>query len=82
MYIVNIKFKKKKGFYPDFFYFWRDLIVHLFSRFSFIHPNINIDLESTKAKRDIGVIYRKNNPQEDNIKKPRKKEKPQLLLAH
>jgi len=33
------------------------------------YPNINIDLESTKAKRDIGVIYRKNNPQEDNIKK-------------
>ena len=33
------------------------------------YPNINIDLESTKAKRDIGVIYRKNNPQEENIKK-------------
>ena len=33
------------------------------------YPNINIDLESTKAKRDIGVIYRKNNTQEDNIKK-------------
>ena len=32
------------------------------------YPNINIDLESTKAKRDIGVIYRKNNPQEENIK--------------
>ena len=33
------------------------------------YPNINIDLESTKAKRDIGVIYRKNNPQEENIQK-------------
>ena len=33
------------------------------------YPNINIDLESIKAKRDIGVIYRKNNTQEDNIKK-------------
>jgi len=33
------------------------------------YPNINIDLESTKAKRDIGVIYRKKNPQEENIKK-------------
>ena len=33
------------------------------------YPNINIDLESAKAKRDIGVIYRKNNPQEENIKK-------------
>ena len=31
------------------------------------YPNINIDLKSTKAKRDIGVIYRKNNPQEENI---------------
>ncbi|MDC1038711.1 LysR substrate-binding domain-containing protein [Candidatus Thioglobus sp.] len=30
------------------------------------YPNINIDL-STKAKRDIGVIYRKNNPQEESI---------------
>ncbi|MBT6771980.1 MAG: hypothetical protein HOA82_05780, partial [Thiotrichales bacterium] len=33
------------------------------------YPNINIDLKSTKAKRDIGVIYRKNNQQEENIKK-------------
>jgi LysR family hydrogen peroxide-inducible transcriptional activator len=33
------------------------------------YPNINIDLESTNAKRDIGVIYRKKNQQEENIKK-------------
>ncbi len=33
------------------------------------YPNINLDLGSTKAKREIGVIYRKNNQQEKNIKK-------------
>jgi len=33
------------------------------------YPNISIDMDSSKAKRDIGVIYRKNNPQKENIKK-------------
>ena len=33
------------------------------------YPNITVDLKSTKSKRDIGVIYRKNNQQEENIKK-------------
>ena len=33
------------------------------------YPNITIDMDSSKAKRDIGVIYRKNNPQKKNIKK-------------
>ena len=33
------------------------------------YPNIAIDMDSSKAKRDIGVIYRKNNPQKKNIKK-------------
>jgi LysR family hydrogen peroxide-inducible transcriptional activator len=33
------------------------------------YPNISIDMNSTKAKRDIGVIYRKNNQQEESIKK-------------
>ena len=32
------------------------------------YPNISIDMSSTKTKRDIGVIYRKNNQQEENIK--------------
>ena len=33
------------------------------------YPNINLDKNSIKANRDIGVIYRKNNPQNENIKK-------------
>jgi hypothetical protein len=33
------------------------------------YPNILIDKNSIKTKRDIGVIYRKNNQQEENIKK-------------
>ena len=33
------------------------------------YPNIAIDTDSSKSKRDIGVIYRKNNPQKQNIKK-------------
>ena len=33
------------------------------------YPNITVDLKSTTSKRDIGVIYRKNNQQEENIKK-------------
>jgi len=33
------------------------------------YPNISIDMDSSKVKRDIGVIYRKNNPQKKNIKK-------------
>ena len=33
------------------------------------YPNISIDTNSSKSKRDIGVIYRKNNPQKKNIKK-------------
>ncbi len=33
------------------------------------YPNISIDMNSTNSKRDIGVIYRKNNQQEENIKK-------------
>ena len=33
------------------------------------YPNISVDMDSSKAKRDIGVIYRKNNPQKENIKK-------------
>jgi len=33
------------------------------------YPNIAIDTDSSKSKRDIGVIYRKNNPQKKNIKK-------------
>ena len=33
------------------------------------YPNINLEKGSTKAKREIGVIYRKNNLQEENIKK-------------
>ena len=33
------------------------------------YPNITIDKNSIKANRDIGVIYRKNNPQNENIKK-------------
>jgi len=32
------------------------------------YPNISVDMDSSKAKRDIGVIYRKNNPQKGNIK--------------
>jgi len=32
------------------------------------YPNILIDKNSIKTKRDIGVIYRKNNQQEENIK--------------
>ena len=32
------------------------------------YPNIAIDTNSSKSKRDIGVIYRKNNPQKKNIK--------------
>ena len=32
------------------------------------YPNISIDMSSTKTKRDIGVIYRKNNQQEESIK--------------
>ena len=33
------------------------------------YPNITLDKNSIKANRDIGVIYRKNNPQKENIKK-------------
>ena len=33
------------------------------------YPNIAIDTDPSKSKRDIGVIYRKNNPQKKNIKK-------------
>ena len=33
------------------------------------YPNISIEMNSTNSKRDIGVIYRKNNQQEENIKK-------------
>jgi hypothetical protein len=33
------------------------------------YPNISVDMDSSKAKRDIGVIYRKNNPHKENIKK-------------
>ena len=33
------------------------------------YPNITLDKNSIKANRDIGVIYRKNNPQNQNIKK-------------
>ena len=33
------------------------------------YPNITLDKNSMKANRDIGVIYRKNNPQNENIKK-------------
>ena len=32
------------------------------------YPNITLDKNSIKANRDIGVIYRKNNPQNENIK--------------
>ena len=32
------------------------------------YPNITLDKNSIKANRDIGVIYRKNNPQNKNIK--------------
>ena len=32
------------------------------------YPNISIDMNSTKTMRDIGVIYRKNSQQEENIK--------------
>ena len=33
------------------------------------YPNINLEKGSTKAKREIGVIYRKHNQHEENIKK-------------
>jgi len=33
------------------------------------YPNIAIGTDFSKSKRDIGVIYRKNNPQKKNIKK-------------
>jgi len=33
------------------------------------YPNITLDKNSIRANRDIGVIYRKNNPQNENIKK-------------
>ena len=33
------------------------------------YPNITLDKNSIKANRDIGVIYRKNNPQNENIKR-------------
>ena len=33
------------------------------------YPNITLHKNSIKANRDIGVIYRKNNPQNENIKK-------------
>ncbi len=33
------------------------------------YPNIILDKNSIRANRDIGVIYRKNNPQNENIKK-------------
>jgi len=33
------------------------------------YPNITVGTDSSKSKRDIGVIYRKNNPQKKNIKK-------------
>jgi len=33
------------------------------------YPNITLEKNSIKANRDIGVIYRKNNPQNENIKK-------------
>ena len=33
------------------------------------YPNITLDKKSIKANRNIGVIYRKNNPQNENIKK-------------
>ena len=33
------------------------------------YPNITLDKNSIKANRDIGVIYRKNNPQNENIQK-------------
>ena len=33
------------------------------------YPNITLDKNSMTANRDIGVIYRKNNPQNENIKK-------------
>ena len=33
------------------------------------YPNITLDKNSIKSNRDIGVIYRKNNPQNENIKK-------------
>tara|TARA_Y100001949_G_scaffold23977_1_gene17302 strand:- start:84 stop:941 length:858 start_codon:yes stop_codon:yes gene_type:complete len=33
------------------------------------YPNITLNKNSIKANRDIGVIYRKNNPQNENIKK-------------
>ena len=33
------------------------------------YPNITLDKNSIKANRDIGVIYRKNSPQNENIKK-------------
>ena len=33
------------------------------------YPNITLDKNSIKANRDIGVIYRKNCPQNENIKK-------------
>ena len=33
------------------------------------YPNITLDKNFIKANRDIGVIYRKNNPQNENIKK-------------
>jgi LysR family hydrogen peroxide-inducible transcriptional activator len=33
------------------------------------YPNITLDKNSIKANRDIGVIYRKNNPQNKNIKR-------------
>ena len=31
------------------------------------YPNITLHKNSIKANRDIGVIYRKNNPQNENI---------------
>jgi len=33
------------------------------------YPNITLDKNSIKSNRDIGVIYRKNNPHNENIKK-------------
>jgi len=33
------------------------------------YPNITLEKNSIKGNRDIGVIYRKNNPQNENIKK-------------
>jgi len=33
------------------------------------YPNITLEKNSIKGNREIGVIYRKNNPQNENIKK-------------